>query len=137
MSDGSVREWEALADVVAAAAADRLAVDPVIVEVGERLSLADAFFIASAPTDRQVRAIAENVMDEVAAQRGVRPHRIEGREEGRWVLLDYGDLVVHVLTDEDRRFYALEKLWADGVLRRLEQGPTSIFDEVGADSVDD
>ncbi len=109
-----------LVDVIAQAASDKLATRPVLVEVGNRLALAEAFVIASAPTDRQVRAIAENVMDEVAKQLGERPVRIEGRAEGRWVLLDYSEVIVHVLIEEDREYYALESLWGDVPLRELD-----------------
>lgn len=109
-----------LVEVISGAVTDKLATRPVLVEVGSRLALAEAFVIASAPTDRQVRAIAENVMDEVATRLGERPVRIEGRSEGRWVLLDYSELVVHVLIEEDREYYALESLWGDAPLRELE-----------------
>lgn len=111
---------DTLINVIAAAACDKLATNPVAVEVGNRLALAEVFVIASAPTDRQVRAIAENVMDEVSAQLHERPLRIEGRSEGRWVLLDYGDVVVHALIDEDREYYALERLWGDVPVRQLD-----------------
>lgn len=111
---------DALIDVIARAASDKLATNPVAVEVGSRLALAEVFVIASAPTDRQVRAIAENVMDEVAIELRERPLRIEGRSEGRWILLDYGDVVVHVLIDEDREYYALERLWGDVPVRQLD-----------------
>lgn len=109
-----------LIDTVTKAASDKIATDPVLIEVGDRMALADAFFVASAPTDRQVRAIAENIMDEVALKLHMRPARIEGRTEGRWILVDYGDLVVHVLIDVDREYYALEKLWGDVPVRHLE-----------------
>lgn len=109
-----------LVEVIASAASDKLATRPVLVEVGSRLALAEAFVIASAPTDRQVRAIAENIMDEVAAKLGERPVRIEGRSEGRWVLLDYSEIIVHVLIEEDREYYALESLWGDAPLRELD-----------------
>ncbi len=110
----------ALVEVVTQAASDKLASNPVLVEVGERLALADAFFITSAPTERQVRAVAENIMDEVSRIHSLHPERIEGRTEGRWVLLDYGDLVVHIMIDEDREYYALEKLWGDVPVVHLE-----------------
>lgn len=99
--------------VAATAATDKLAGDPVVVDVSERLHLAEAFLITSASTERQVRAIAENVMDVMDESLGMRPERIEGRSDARWILLDYGDVVVHVLVDEDREYYALEKLWGD------------------------
>ena len=99
--------------VAATAVTDKLASDPVVVDVSERLHLAEAFLITSAPTERQVRAIAENVMDVMDESLGMRPERIEGRSDARWILLDYGDVVVHVLVEEDREYYALEKLWGD------------------------
>lgn len=108
-----------LQDVIVEAAIDKLATDPVAVDVGNRLALAESFLIFSAPTDRQVRAIAEEIMDQTAKQLGVKPDRIEGRTGGTWVLIDYGELICHVLTDEQREFYALEKLWADGKVTHL------------------
>lgn len=113
------QETQDIIRVVAAAAYDKLATDPVLIDVSERLLLADAFVIASAPTERQVRAIAENVMDEVATELHLRPERIEGRSDARWMLLDYGDVVVHVLVEEDRAYYALEKLWGDQPAQHL------------------
>lgn len=111
---------ENLINIIAKAASDKLATNPVAVEVGNRLALAEVFVIASAPTDRQVRAIAENIMDEVAKELHERPLRIEGRTEGRWILMDYGDVVVHILIDEDREYYALESLWGDAPVRQLD-----------------
>ena len=102
-----------LAQLVAKAADDKLASRPVLVDVSSRLGLAEAFVVASAPSARQVKAIAEEIMDVVARECGYRPAHIEGRTEARWVLLDYGDLVVHILVDDDRDYYALESLWGD------------------------
>ncbi|GAB47993.1 ribosome silencing factor [Mobilicoccus pelagius] len=96
----------------AAAADDKLATDIVAIDVSEHLALTDVFVIASAPTDRQVQAIVSGVekkMHEV----GVKPLRREGEREGHWVLLDFGDIVVHVMQAEDRMFYQLERLWKD------------------------
>ncbi|MDC4233131.1 ribosome silencing factor [Actinomyces sp. B33] len=116
-----------LAVVAATAASDKLASSPVLVDVSGRLALADAFLVVSAPTSRQVRAIGEEIMDRLARERGVRPRRIEGRAEATWMLIDYGDLVVHVFGDEEREYYALEKLWGDGLAEDLtaevEPGP--------------
>ncbi len=98
--------------LAAQAAADKLATDVSIVDVSDRLAITDAFVLASAPNDRQVRAIVDAV--EEALQRiGVKPVRREGEREGRWVLLDFNDLVVHVQHNEERQFYALERLWRD------------------------
>ncbi|MDO5048499.1 MAG: ribosome silencing factor [Actinomycetaceae bacterium] len=101
-----------LINVAAAAAADKLGINPVAILVGERLVYSDAFLIVSAESSRQVQAIVKAIIDEVEAAGGPRP-RIEGREELAWVLMDFGDFVVHVQLDEQREFYALERLWAD------------------------
>ena len=100
------------AKVAAKAAADKLAENIVAVDVSERLAITDLFLIASAPTERQVNSIVDNIEDELI-KLDRRPVRREGRTEGRWVLLDYGDFVIHVMHDEDRSFYALERLWKD------------------------
>ena len=74
--------------------------------------LTEVFLVVSGSTDRQVRSLVDAV-DEALLKAGVRRKRREGFDEGHWVLVDYGDLVVHVQQDEDREFYALERLWAD------------------------
>lgn len=112
-------DTEELLGVALRAARDKLADDPVLVDVAERLAIAGAFLILSAPSERQVRAIAEEILDRVGAECGVEPARIEGRTGSRWILLDYVDLVVHVLVEEEREYYALEKLWSDGTLTHL------------------
>lgn len=103
-----------LADVGLAveAAADKKAHDLVVIDVGDFLSITDYFVIASAPSDRQVRTIADEVEAKLAAA-GVRALRTEGSLEGGWLLLDYGVFVVHVFTDEMRKYYELERLWKD------------------------
>ncbi|MBT2247822.1 ribosome silencing factor [Arthrobacter sp. BHU FT2] len=101
-----------VARAAAKAAADKLAQDIVGLDVSERLALADVFLIASAPSERQVNAIVDGIEEELA-QRDLRPVRREGRSGGRWVLLDYSDVVIHVQHEEDRVFYALERLWKD------------------------
>jgi ribosome-associated protein len=100
--------------VVAAAeaAADKLADDIVAYDVSEQLVITDAFLLCSAPNDRQVRAIVDAVEDRLRTL-DAKPVRREGEREGRWVLLDYVDVVVHVQHAEDRQFYALERLWKD------------------------
>ena len=109
-----------LVEVAAKAAFDKLALNPVLVNVADRLAIAESFLIASASSERQVRAIGEEILDRVADELGVEPDHIEGRTGNRWVLLDYGELVVHVLLDEERDFYRLENLWPDGVIVPLE-----------------
>jgi ribosome-associated protein len=96
----------------AKAAADKIAQNIVALDVSERLALADVFLIASAPSERQVNAIVDGIEEELIKQ-DLRPLRREGRSAGRWVLLDYADVVIHVQHEEDRVFYALERLWKD------------------------
>jgi ribosome-associated protein len=96
----------------ARAASDKLAQDVIALDVSDRLAITDIFFIASAATERQVNAIVDGIEDELH-KFGMRPVRREGRSGGRWVLLDYADIVVHVQHEEDRIFYALERLYAD------------------------
>lgn len=105
---------EAIETALAAAqaAADKLATDITILDVSEHLVITDCFVLASAPTERQVKAIVDAVEEGLLARR-VKPLRREGHAEGRWVLLDFGDVVVHVQHAEERVFYALERLWKD------------------------
>src|SRR5690606_38422845 len=98
---------------VAARAADAMkAENPVALDVSGPLPFTDAFLLVSGRSERQVVAIAEEI-EEQLLEHGVKALRREGRAEGRWILLDFGDLVVHVFHDEDRMFYALERLWSD------------------------
>ena len=102
----------AIARTAAKAASDKIAEDIVAIDVSERLAITDVFLIASAPTERQVNAIVDGIEEELHKQ-DLRPVRREGRSEGRWVLLDYAGVVIHVQHQEDRVFYALERLWKD------------------------
>lgn len=101
-----------LVTAAAEAAADKLAEQIVAFDVSEQLSITDAFLVCSASNDRQVRAIVDAI-EERLRDHDARPVRREGEREGRWVLLDYVDVVVHVQHNEDRIFYALERLWRD------------------------
>jgi ribosome-associated protein len=101
-----------LALAAAQAAADKLAVDIVVLDVSEQLVITDAFLIASAPNERQVQAIVDEIEDRLRPL-GAKPVRREGEREGRWVLLDFVDIVVHVQHAEERTFYELERLWKD------------------------
>jgi ribosome-associated protein len=96
----------------AQAAADKLASDILLLDVSEQLVITDVFLLASAPNDRQVLAIVDAI-EEKLRELGCKPLRREGQKEGRWVLLDFGDIVVHVQHQEERVFYALERLWKD------------------------
>lgn len=98
---------------VAVRAADaKGGISPVALNVSEFFGLADVFFIVSGSVERNVQAISDEIEDEMLAA-GVRTIRREGREGGRWVLLDFGDIIVHVFHEEEREFYQLEKLWRD------------------------
>jgi len=102
----------ALGLAAAQAAADKLASDILLLDVSEQLVITDAFLLASAPNDRQVKAVVDEVEDALR-ELGAKPVRREGAQEARWVLLDFGDIVVHVQHEEERVFYALERLWKD------------------------
>ncbi len=100
--------------LAAARAADAKGGDrTVVLRVGEVLGITELFVITSASNTRLVRAVVEEIEERVAAEHGVRPIRIEGRDDLRWVLMDYGDWVAHVFLAEARDFYDLERLWAD------------------------
>ncbi|MEU2035675.1 ribosome silencing factor [Nocardia amamiensis] len=101
-----------IAQVAARAADEKLASDVVVLDVSEQLVITDCFVIASAPNERQVNAIVDNVEEKLRAA-GHKPVRREGTREGRWALLDYVDVVVHIQHSDERNFYALERLWKD------------------------
>ena len=101
-----------LALVAANAAADKKASDVIVLDVSDQLVITDCFVIASAPNERQVGAIVDNV-EEKMRDAGTKPVRREGAREGRWVLLDFVDVVVHVQHADERAFYGLERLWKD------------------------
>jgi ribosome-associated protein len=101
-----------LAEAAASAAADKLATDLSIVDVSDQLVITDCFVLAAAPNERQVKAVVDAVEERLLGM-GVKPVRREGEREGRWVLLDFIDIVVHVQHSEERTYYALERLWKD------------------------
>lgn len=101
-----------LAVAAARAASDKLADDITAIDVSDRLAISDVFVLASAPNDRQVKAIVDAVEDRLLPH-GAKPVRREGERQGRWVLLDFGEVVVHVQHAEERDYYGLERLWRD------------------------
>jgi ribosome-associated protein len=105
---------ESLARLAAEACDDRKAVDIRLIRVEEISSLADWFVICNGLSDVQVRAIARSVEDTLEEAVGRLPLRQEGQKEGRWVVLDYGELIVHVLTPQERSYYDLESFWGHG-----------------------
>ena len=103
---------KAMAKVAAQAAADKLAKDVLLVDVSDRLAITDVFVIVTGANERQVSAIVDEVEEKMRLA-GVKPVRREGERDGRWVLLDFLDVVVHVQHSEERVFYALDRLWRD------------------------
>jgi ribosome-associated protein len=107
-----------LVRIAASAAAEKLGQRIVAFDVSDQLAITDAFVLASASNDRQVKAIVDEVEDKLR-EIGAKPIRREGERDGRWVLIDYGEIVVHVQHEEEREFYALERLWRDCPLIEL------------------
>lgn len=108
MSDARTR-----ALVAAEAASDKLAHDIVVLEVGDIIGITEYFVICSANNTRQVRTVVDEIEEQVRVLDGGKPRATEGREDAQWVLIDYGDVVVHVFLAETREYYELERLWAD------------------------
>ncbi|MFV2021662.1 MULTISPECIES: ribosome silencing factor [unclassified Micromonospora] len=103
-----------MALTAAQAAADKKAQDIVVIDVADRMALTDAFVLASAPNERHVLAIVDAIEESlVGLPEKAKPIRREGDRAGRWVLLDFNDIVVHVQHAEEREFYALDRLWKD------------------------
>lgn len=101
-----------LALAAAQAAADKQASDILLLDVSKQLVITDVFLLASAPSERQVQSVVDEVEDRLR-ELGAKPVRREGEKEGRWVLLDFAEIVVHVQHQEERVYYALERLWKD------------------------
>jgi ribosome-associated protein len=98
---------------VVEAALEKKAFDLDVLAVGELTTIAEYFIVASAGNERQASAIADNVLDALRREMKVKPPLVEGTTPGRWVLLDFGDFIVHIFTEDCRRFYGLERLWGD------------------------
>jgi ribosome-associated protein len=112
-----------LTEIAALAAAEKLASDIVAYDVSDQLAITDAFLLCSGANDRQVRSIIDEVELRLK-QAGATLVRREGENEGRWVLLDYNDIVVHVQNKEERTFYALERIWKDCPVIPLPEAAT-------------
>ena len=119
----ATHDAQELALVAANAAADKKASDVIVLDVSDQLVITDCFVIASAPNERQVGAIVDNV-EEKMREAGTKPVRREGAREGRWVLLDFVDVVVHVQHADERAFYGLERLWKDCPRIRFPEAET-------------
>lgn len=110
MTDSSIESRVRLA---VAAALDKKATDLDVLAVAELTSIADYFILCSAGNERQAQAIADSVLERLRSELNVKPLLVEGTTPGRWVLLDFGDFIVHIFTEDVRRFYGLERLWGD------------------------
>jgi len=110
VNDSSIESRVRLA---VAAALDKKATHLDVLSVGALTSIADYFIIASADNERQAAAIADNVVDRLKEELGVKALLVEGTTPGRWILVDFGDFIVHIFTEDVRRFYGLERLWGD------------------------
>jgi ribosome-associated protein len=118
-----------IARMAAKAASDKIGQDIIALDVSERLAITDVFVIASASNERQVNAIVDGIEEELH-KHDLKPVRREGRSEGRWVLLDYATVVIHVQHEEDRVFYALDRLWKDcpPIDLQLDSAPVTASD---------
>ncbi|MBP3088116.1 ribosome silencing factor [Corynebacterium sp. sy017] len=124
-----------LAAIVARAADEKQATNIAVVDVSDVMAIAEVFVLASADNERQVRAIVEEIEDQLTAV-GQEPKRREGNRENRWVLLDYGMLIVHVQRNIERDFYGLDRLYRDCPLIEVEGVETMQRDEDWADDID-
>jgi ribosome-associated protein len=113
-----------LVRIAAEAASDKLAEHIIAFDVSDQIVITDAFVVCSAPNDRQVRSIVDAVEERLRLA-GAKPVRREGERDGRWVLLDYGEMVVHVQHEEERLYYALDRLWRDCPVIGLPETVTS------------
>ncbi|MBE3556784.1 MAG: ribosome silencing factor [Firmicutes bacterium] len=105
----------ALAIRLAEVAQDRKAIHPIVLDIRPLTVIADYFLIASGRTTVQVQVLSDRIR-EAAEAMGCPPRAIEGAQEGRWIVLDFGEVVVHLFRDDDRRFYDLERLWGEATL---------------------
>jgi len=125
MRSTAIPEPRELALLAAEAAAEKKAEDLMVIDVAETLVITAYFVLATGRTDRQVRSIADEVEKVLRERAGVKPLGREGERDARWVLLDFGDVVVHVFQPDEREFYRLEKLWSDAPRVELPESLTS------------
>jgi len=113
---------EQLVEAITGFACDRKATDIVSLDLRGIISYTDFFVICTGRSDRQTKAIADAIHEGMKAEHGILPHRVEGRTEARWILIDYLDVVVHVFTTEAREYYRLEQLWGEAPSSRRAVG---------------
>lgn len=114
------------ANLVVEAVMERKAIDPVLLKVGHLTSIADYFFICSGRSSRQVQSIAENILDKVKKKGGYLPLGKEGVSGGQWILIDYGDVVVHIFYQPVREIYDLEGLWMEAESMALPENEAAV-----------
>jgi len=114
---------DTLAELIAAHAADRKAIDVVELDLRSVLAYTDYFVICSGNTERQTKAIHDSILLGLKRSYGLLPQRVEGLARGRWILMDYLDVVVHIFTPDTRDFYRLEQLWGEAPARARELAP--------------
>lgn len=125
-ADRELEHVREMARIAARAAAAKGGQRTVALEVGPVLGICDVFVITSGANHRQVATIAEEVEARVKAAGGGSPRRIEGRQHAEWVLVDYGDFVVHVFAEDTRDYYSLERLWSDAAVLAWEDAPAGV-----------
>lgn len=108
-----------MAEIAILALEDKKAVDVKIINIEQISTLADYFIVASGMNRSQVQALSDNV-DELMSKAGYEPKQIEGYRDANWILLDYGDIVIHIFDEENRLFYDLERIWRDGILTDVD-----------------
>ncbi len=118
-SEGPQLDSQRRAVTAARAAADKKAEDTLVLDVGDIIGITEVFVITSGTNTRQVRTICDEIEAALKEHGGTGPRSVEGLDDASWVLIDYGDLVVHVFLDETREYYALERLWTDAPAHRL------------------
>ena len=131
---GTKKEVERQALYAAECCLEKKAEEVVVLDLKKLSDMSDFFVICEGFTDIHVRSVAENVIEGLEKKFSSRPNHVEGLENGRWVLIDYFDFVVHVFQPQARRFYQLERLWADAPVRRVEDNPQARAPEGTGDS---
>lgn len=121
VNDAKTADSEKLIEVITEAMLDRKAEDIIVLDVHQLTTLADKFIVCHASTDVQIKAIADNINKETKENLGEKAWKEEGRESRRWVILDYVNVVVHIFKKELREYYALERMWNDAPVKRIEE----------------
>ncbi|HPB44957.1 MAG: ribosome silencing factor [Microthrixaceae bacterium] len=128
LEDPTADPIRSMAVAAARAADNKVASDIVVLEVGPIVSIYEYLVIASATNPRQVAAVAQEIEDVLALEFDRRPNSVEGRDTGRWILADYGDIVVHVFHTDERDFYRLERLFGDAARVDWQPAPIGLGD---------